>query len=196
MSIKILKVDSSIFNEKGVSTQLTSKLIDEFAKHQDIDVTHRNLSSGTIPHFNAETIEAIGDGKAGLADTLISEVQDADVIVLGVPMYNFGIPSELKAWFDHIARAGITFKYTENGPVGLLGNKKVYVLTTRGGIHKDKPSDIEVPFLKTMLGFLGLTDLTFIYAEGLNMGNGVREKNIALAESGIRKIINELEIVT
>mgnify|MGYP002628886798 FL=1 len=103
-------------------------------------------------------------------DALISDIQNSDIIVLGVPMYNFGIPVQLKSWFDAIAKAGVTFRYTENGPVGLLTGKKVYVALARGGIYRDTPNDTQVPYLKLMLGFLGMTDVHYIYAEGFAMG--------------------------
>ena len=103
-------------------------------------------------------------------DALITEVQNSDIIVLGVPMYNFGIPVQLKSWFDAIAKAGVTFRYTENGPVGLLTGKTVYVALARGGIYRDTPNDTQVPYLKLMLGFLGMTDVHYIYAEGFATG--------------------------
>ena len=115
-----------------------------------------------------------------LDDALIAEVQAADVVVLGVPMYNFGVPAQLKNWIDAIARAGVTFRYTANGPEGLLKGKKVYVALTRGGKYRDTPADTQVPYLKTVLGFLGMTDVQFVYAEGLAMGDadaeGVRRR--------------------
>ena len=108
--------------------------------------------------------------RVALDDTLIAEVQAADVIVLGVPMYNFGVPVQLKNWIDAIARNGVTFRYTENGPEGLLKGKKVYVALARGGRYRGTEADTQVPYLKMVLGFLGMTDVDFIYAEGLNMG--------------------------
>ncbi len=192
---QILKIDSSIFGEGGVSTQLTNEVVRHI--HTTVDnaqIMTRDLSNREIPHFTAETINAISNNEAELADTLIHEVQNADIVVMGVPMYNFGVPSQLKAWFDHIARAGVTFKYTENGPVGLLDNKKVYVVTTRGGIHKNQATDIEVPFLKTILGFVGLTDVEFIFAEGLNMGDNIREKAIHDAKHHIEKLFAQEEL--
>lgn len=108
--------------------------------------------------------------RMALDDALIAEVQASDVIVLGVPMYNFGIPVQLKAWFDAIAKAGVTFRYTDQGPEGLLKGKKVYVALARGGVYRDTPNDTQVPYLKLMLGFLGMTDVHFIYAEGFAMG--------------------------
>ena len=107
----------------------------------------------------------------------------ADVLVLGVPMYNFGVPVQLKTWIDAIARAGVTFRYTENGPVGLLTGKKVYVALARGGLYRDTPADSQVPYLKGILAFLGMTDVEFIYAEGLAMGAEVATKAFAEAES-------------
>ena len=103
---------------------------------------------------------------------MIAEIQAADVVVLGVPMYNFGVPAQLKNWIDAISRAGVTFRYTENGPEGLLKGKKVYVALTRGGKYRNTPADTQVPYLQTVLTFLGMTDVQFVYAEGLAMGAG------------------------
>lgn len=191
MTTRVLNINASIFGDQGVSSQLSHTLIEQLrARHRNLDLQVRDLSQTEIPHFDARTIAAIGEGKAALADQLIAEVQAADILVLGVPMYNFGVPSQLKAWFDHIARARVTFKYTENGPVGLLTGKKVYVITTRGGIYKDQASDSEVPFLKTMLGFIGLSDVDFIYAEGLNMGDDRRKQAIDQANQQIHHLFH------
>ncbi|MBU2984940.1 NAD(P)H-dependent oxidoreductase [Saccharophagus degradans] len=191
----ILHVESSLFGEGGVSSQLSTELVAKLQnKYADantgVNVVKRNLAADPIPHLDLATITAIGEGKPVIGDTLIQELKDADILVLGVPMYNFGVPSGLKAWFDHIARAGSTFKYTETGPVGLLENKKVYVVTSRGGYHKDAASDVEVPFLKTFLGFLGLSDVEFIYAEGLNL-SGKREQGLADASAKIAALVDE-----
>ncbi len=183
---QILRIDSSLFGTEGVSNQLNNHLIKHISdKTDDLSITTRSLTHGEIPHFTYETIKSIGAGTAKLADELIEEVKAADIIVLGVPMYNFGVPSELKSWFDHIARAKVTFEYTAHGPVGLLKNKKVYVVTTRGGIHKGQSTDTETPFLKTILGFVGLDDVEFIYAEGLNMGDDTRDNAITKAKQQI-----------
>lgn len=114
-------------------------------------------------------------------DALIAEVQGADVVVLGVPMYNFGVSAQLKNWIDAIARAQVTFRYTASGPEGLLPGKKVYVALTRGGKYRNTPADTQVPYLKTVLGFLGMTDVRFLYAEGLAMG--VEAANEAMASA-------------
>lgn len=189
MTHNILAIETSILQNNSVSTALIRELSHVLSERiAGAEVTVRDLSDGTMPHFDSSTLVAIGEGKAELADSLIAEVQAADSIILAAPMYNFAVPSQLKAWFDHIARAGTTFKYTESGPVGLLQDKKVYVVTTRGGLHKDKPTDTLVPFLTTVLGFLGLTEVEFIFAEGLAMGDDMREKSLAQAKEQIKAI--------
>ncbi len=189
MSKRILHIQSSLFGDKGVSNTIAKQLVDKLAKKTGAGVTSRDVSGDDFPHFTASTIAAISEGNATLADQLIREIQEADIIVVGVPMYNFGIPSQLKSWFDHIARAGTTFKYTDKGPIGLLEDKKVYVVTTRGGIHKDQATDIQTPYIKTMLAFLGITDVEFIFAEGLNMGGDARTKGIQEAESVLQSLV-------
>jgi len=193
MSTSVLHIDSSIFGEAGVSNQLGKTLIQELEKLDDsLSITHRDLSQTPVPHFDADTIGRLGAGEEPLADTLIAELQAAELVIIGAPMYNFAIPSSLKAWFDHVARAGVTFKYTENGPVGLLTGKKVIVITSRGGVHRDSPTDTQTPYLKTMLGFLGMDDVTFVYAEGLNLSGGVREEAIAKAEAALASYAPQL----
>lgn len=188
MTTHILHIDSSIFGDTGVSSQLSAYLKDKLlARHPHASVSYHSLARENIPHFSVQTVTDIGEGKAELADRFIREVQDADVVILSAPMYNFAVPTQLKAWFDHIARAGVTFKYTEKGPVGLLKGKKVYVVTTRGGVHKGTETDTETRWLRTMLGFLGMVDVEFIFAEALNMGDG-RESSIAKAQA----VIDEL----
>lgn len=189
----ILHIDSSIFGSHGQSSQLTAKFIEQFcaASSSQTDLTYRNVSVSDFPHFTAQTIEAIGAGGAEFADLLISEVQAADILVLGVPMYNFGIPSQLKSWFDHIARVETTFKYTDTGPVGLLQNKKAYVLAAHGGLHRGKGTDVETDYLKIMLGFLGITDVSFIYADGLNMGDADAEASKARAAADIEQAVKD-----
>ncbi len=123
-----------------------------------------------------------------LDHALIEEVKAADVIVIGVPMVNFGITSQLKSWIDAVAKAGLTFQYTANGPVGLVQGKKVYAVLTRGGVYRDQPGDTQVPYLRMLLGFLGMTDIEFIYAEGLAMGPDAEAKALASARAEIARI--------
>ena len=125
--------------------------------------------------------------RVALDDALIAEMQAADVVVLGVPMYNFGVPAQLKNWIDAISRAGVTFRYTANGPEGLLKGKKVYVALTRGGKYRNTPADTQVPYLKTVFTFLGMTDVQFVYAEGLAMGPDAEQTAIASAHEQIEE---------
>jgi FMN-dependent NADH-azoreductase len=127
--------------------------------------------------------------RVALDDALIAELQTADVVVLGVPMYNFGVPAQLKNWIDAISRAKVTFQYTASGPEGLLKGKKVYVALTRGGQYRNTPADTQVPYLKTVLSFLGMTDLQFVYAEGLAMGPEAEQKALASARTQIDELV-------
>ncbi|MDF1763628.1 MAG: NAD(P)H-dependent oxidoreductase, partial [Oleibacter sp.] len=173
----LLQINSSVFQQNGQSTQLA----DAFAKvyldnHPDSTLKVRDLTADATPHYDSARIMAIMASSeerteeqqkiVDYADMLISEVRNASAIILTLPMYNFGVPSTLKAYFDHLARAGETFKYTATGPVGLLANKPVYVVATRGGQHAGTPMDTQTDFVKHFLAFIGITDLHFVYAEG------------------------------
>ena len=133
----------------------------------------------------------VGGGAWGtaLSDLLIAEIQAADVLVLGVPMYNFSVPAQLKNWIDAISRAGVTFRYTEQGPEGLLKGKKAVVVQTRGGIHRNSPTDSLTPYLQTILAFLGITDVQFVYAEGLSMGPDAERDGLATAYAQIEQAV-------
>jgi FMN-dependent NADH-azoreductase len=192
-----LQINSSVFGDNGQSSQLNQQLVNEWlAKNPEGKVVKRDLTQDVIPHLDSTRVSAFftpADKRSteqqaivDYSDALINEIQQADAIVIGAPMYNFSIPSQLKSYLDHLARAGVTFKYTETGPVGLLDNKPVYIVTTRGGVHKDLPSDSLTGFLKTFLNFIGLNDLHFIYAEGLNMG---AKKDESLLDA--KKVIHE-----
>ncbi len=122
-------------------------------------------------------------------NALIAEIQAADIVVLGVPMYNFGVSAQLKNWIDAVTRAQVTFRYTADGPEGLLKGKKVYVALTRGGKYRNTPADTQVPYLKTVLGFLGMTDVVFVYAEGLAMGAEAANEAIASAQQQIEEAL-------
>ncbi len=195
--MQILHIDSSIFGQQGVSSQLAEQLLQRFARHQP-RVTTRRLAEQPLPYVDGAHISALmtpatdrsaeQQRRVDLSDQLIAEVQAADVLVIGVPMYNFNTPAMLQSWFDHIARAGVTFRYTANGPEGLLGNKPVYLLASRGGIHYGLPSDSQTALLSTQLNFVGLTDLHWIYAEGLNMGDEARSNALAAATNAINAL--------
>jgi FMN-dependent NADH-azoreductase len=151
-----------------------------------------------VPHLTAERFgafiakpeqrSAAQHAVVAYSDALIDEIRAADVIVIGLPMYNFGVPSQLKAYFDHIARAGVTFAYTEKGPVGRLTGKKVYVFAARGGQYVGTPLDTQTSYVRDFLAFLGMTDVQFVYAEGLNLGADSKETNLAKAVAEIARL--------
>lgn len=186
---RTLVLKSSILGEYSQS----NKLVDEYIKNIDANtLTVRDLAANPLPvlDFSVATAlratEDLSDEQqqiVALSDTLIAEINAADTLVIAAPMYNFTIPTQLKNWIDLIARAGVTFKYTESGVQGLIEGKKVIVITTRGGIHKDSPTDNVTPYLRTVLGFVGITDVEFVYAEALNMGEEPASQGIASAQS-------------
>ncbi|AYF19775.1 FMN-dependent NADH-azoreductase [Vibrio parahaemolyticus] len=186
---RVLALKSSILGDYSQS----NKLVEDFIKNVDQDkLTVRDLAANPLPVLDfavATALRATEDlsqeqqSVVDLSDTLIEEVKAADTLVIAAPMYNFTIPTQLKNWIDLIARAGVTFKYTENGVQGLIEGKKAIVVTTRGGIHKDSPTDNVTPYLRTVLGFVGITDVEFVYAEALNMGDDAASKGILEAQS-------------
>ena len=197
--MKILQIKASVFSQNGQS----SRLADEFIallreQNPGAEVIERDVAAEPVPHldgarvaaFFAKPDERSAEQKAVIAysNQLIEELRAADVIVLGLPMYNFGVPSQLKAWFDHIARAGETFKYTEKGAVGLLNGKRAYVFAARGGQYAGTPNDWQTQFVSYFLGFIGITDVEFVYAEGLALGEESRNKSIAAAQAGVRRL--------
>ncbi len=202
--MNLLHISSSIFEDQGKSSQM-GQYFEELWRQRfpNAELTKRDLAKEPVPHLTQTTFQSaltpVGDrnpqqqNAAQLADQLIEELQAADVLLLGVPMYNFGIPSTLKAWIDHIARAGTTFKYTENGPVGLLKNKTAVVMAARGGVYKDTPNDTQTPYLKTLLGFVGIEKVHFIYAEKLSMGDDGGASVMAEAKQQIEKLIAQIE---
>ncbi len=195
----LLVVNSSLSGANGNSNKLTQSFVEAWQAKQQGTVTQRDVNETNLPHLAGAEMGAWmtpadqrteeQQALAAVSDELIAEVKEADAIVIGVPMYNFGIPSTFKAWIDRIARAGITFKYTETGPVGLLENKKVYVLAARGGMYAGTAKDSQTVYLKDVLAFLGLTDVEFVYAEGLAMGPEAAEKAFSAANEKIIELI-------
>lgn len=198
--MKILQINASARREGANSTKVANRVTERLqAANPGATVTLRDLAANPVPALDEAMLGALftpaeqrsAEQAAAVAgyDALIAELQAHDAIVLGVPMYNFGVPVQLKTWIDAIARAGVTFRYTENGPEGLLKGKKVYVALARGGIYRDTPADSQVPYLKGVLGFLGMTDVEFIYAEGLAMGPESADKAFAAAEAAIGAVV-------
>lgn len=182
---KVLVLKSSILAGYSQSSQLADFYIEQ-AKSNGDDVTVRDLAANPIPVLDGELVGALRPSDAelsarqqealALSDELIAELQAHDVFVIAAPMYNFNIPTQLKNYFDLVARAGVTFRYTEAGPEGLITGKRAIIISSRGGIHKDTPSDLLTPYLKLFLGFLGIADVEFVFAEGIAYGPEVAAK--------------------
>lgn len=197
--MNILQINASARGTDSNSTRLADAVIEQLkAANPQASVQVLDLGQAPHPALDGSALKALftpadqrsadQQTRVAMDDELIAQVQAADVVVLGVPMYNFGIPAQLKSWFDAIARAGVTFRYTESGPEGLLKGKKVYVTLARGGLYRDTPNDSQVPYLKTILGFLGMTDVQWIYAEGLAMGAETAQKAMDDAQAEIRAL--------
>jgi FMN-dependent NADH-azoreductase len=195
----LLQLNASLFSAGGQSSRLAGELVGQWrASHPRAEVIVRDLARDPVPHLSAERFQAFlakpaertpeQQAVVDSSDALIDELRRADVIVIGLPMYNFGVPSTLKAYFDHIARAGETFRYTEKGPVGLLIGKKTYVVATRGGIYNAAQAENQTGFVRQFLGFLGITDVEFVYAEGLAIGEAARRAGLARAQNAIRRL--------
>ncbi len=191
----ILQINTSLFGAQGQSSRLAAEFAATLAGATGARHVVRDLARDPVPHLTAERFAAFGTPAAersleqqrevAQSDALIDELARADVLVLGLPMYNFGVPSTPKAYLDHIARAGVTFKYTETGPVGLVEGKKAFVVAATGGVHAGTPRDFVAPYLKTFLGFIGISDVEVIQAEGLSM----QERK----EASIGEALNEIE---
>lgn len=199
--MNILHVNSSINGTAGQSSQLAERFVTQLRKG-GARAAVRDLASNPIPHLDAARFGAFvtkpdertaeQQAVTDFSDALIDELRDADVLVLAVPMYNFGIPSQLKAYFDHVARAGVTFKYTEKGPVGLLSGKQAYVFATRGGYYAGTERDSQTTYVRDFLAFIGIKDVEFIYAEGLNVGEVQRKRALDMAHGAIEEAIGDL----
>jgi len=195
----LLQLTSSQFTENGQSSRLAETFV---ARWKDANpgaqVIVRDLARSPVPHLDAarfgaflaqpESRTAEQHAVIRYSDALIEELRRADVIVIGLPMYNFGVPSTLKAYFDHIARAGVTFRYTEKGAIGLLSGKQAYVFATRGGKYAGTPFDLETGFVRQFLAFIGIADVEFIYAEGLALGEASVQSSLSGAHAAIDRI--------
>jgi FMN-dependent NADH-azoreductase len=198
--MNILVISSSANGEASVSGQLAGRFVDSVKEaNPDATIVHRDVGASPLPHLTHETVAAIKGEPVSpaelearaLSDTLVAELQQADVILIASPMYNFGISSTLKSWFDHIARAGVTFRYTENGPEGLLKGKKTIAILSRAGFYSEGPGavmDGQEPYLRAMLGFVGLDDVTWIRAEKLAFGPDVAGAAIEEAAAALGAI--------
>jgi len=198
--MNILQINASARREGANSTRvandITARLL---AANPGAGLTLRDLAVTPHPMLDEAALGALFTpadqrsaeqaARVALDDALIAQIQAHDTIVLGVPMYNFGVPVQLKSWIDAIARVGVTFRYSASGPEGLLKGKKVYVALARGGMYRDTAADSQVPYLRSVLGFLGMTNVSFIYAEGLAMGPDAVEKGLAQAHADLDAVL-------
>lgn len=195
----LLIIRSSLFNGSGQSSQMVA----EFARHWRTShpegrVLCRDLAADPLPHLTAEAFSGFGmpadqrnsaqTAATAISDSLIAELKSVDLVAVGLPMYNFTIPSTFKAWMDYVARAGVTFEYRDNGPHGLIDDKPVYVFAARGGQYQGTPTDTQTGLIKTFFGFLGLQDVRFVYAEGLAAGE---PKATQVRQSALEDMLRE-----
>ena len=196
----ILVLNSSVMAENSVSRVLVDQTVAELlAKNPGARVVRHDLGEQPIPHLitaNVAGVRGVPQSEAevaarALSDELIAELRSTDILVIGAPMYNFGIPTGLRSWFDFVLRSGETFQYTESGPQGLLGEKQVIVIESRGGFYSEGPAqlmDFQEPYLRTLFGFMGLTDVVFIHAEKIGFGPEARESAIEEAKEAIANL--------
>ena len=202
--MKLLHIDSSILAANSVSRQLTAQIADKWqASHPGTTVDYLDLATSAPSHLSVDSLgfrmpagaaelSDVQKNENAISEALVSQFLAADVIVVGAPLYNFSIPSQLKAWIDRVAQVGRTFKYTEKGPQGLAGGKTVFVASTRGGVYSTseggRAMEHQESYLQTVFGFFGITDVRFVRAEGLSMGEAAKTQALAAAELEIRAV--------
>lgn len=202
MTTRALVITSSILAENGQSIALANRFIAQASARNDVNVTQRDVVKTSLPHLDISELgawqvaaaerTAEQQALAARSDELLAELRANDVLVIAVPMYNLGIPSQLKAWFDRVLRAGETFRYTENGPQGLVEGKRAIILAARGGQYAGTEFDSQTPHLKAMLGLMGIKEVDVVYAEGLNLGEQQREAAIKEAFQAIDQLVEGL----
>lgn len=204
MTTTLLHIDSAITGDASVSRDLTRRIVDRYIQAQPgLEVQYLDLAAQAPAHLSMESLgfrlgltdEQLTDAQRRenqATEALLGQFLAADIVVIGAPMYNFTIPSQLKAWIDRIAQAGRTFKYTENGPVGLAGGKQVIVASTRGGAYstseQGRALEHQESFLQVIFGFFGITDVRFVRAEGVNMGGAAVQQAMDTAANAIEEL--------
>jgi FMN-dependent NADH-azoreductase len=195
----LLQIQASMFSSGGQSSTLARQFVEGWrAANPQARVIERDVGAQPVPHLTAERFQAFLANPAGrtpeqaahvaYSDALVEELRAADTIVLALPMYNFGVPSALKAYFDHVARSGVTFRYTEKGPVGLMTGKRAVVIATRGGLYAGTPLDTQTGYVRDFLRFIGIGDVEFVHAEGLAMGEAPKSAAIEKARRTLRAL--------
>ncbi|PKV12279.1 FMN-dependent NADH-azoreductase [Xanthomonas prunicola] len=184
--MKLLHLDSSALGVNSISRELSAAIVEQQHRlYPEAEVTYRDLDRDPIPHLTSQTLAQTDPAEAAAAEAVMQQFLQADVIVIGAPMYNFAIPSTLKAWIDRIAVAGRTFQYTANGPEGLAGGKRVIIASARGGIYAEPTNDFQEPYLRQVFGFLGIHDVSFVRAEGVAYSPQHRADALASALAGL-----------
>jgi len=193
MTMKLLHLDASSLGQHSVSRELSAAIVNQLAREiPSLQITYRDLTAQPLPHWTP-VLDA-ESAAAQLGQQVMDEFKAADVIVIGAPMYNFSIPSQLKAWIDRIVVAGQTFRYTENGPQGLATGKRVILASSRGGVYSSGPAaglDFQENYLRAVLGFIGITDVEFVRAEGVNMSAEHKVKAVASARDSIGTLMTK-----
>jgi len=200
----VLVLTSSALGDDSVSNQLVNHAVEQIVRESEAaTVVRRNLGLDPVPHLVFDSTAAVRGGSTdndaqkealALSDSLVAELKAADTVVIGAPMYNFGMPTTLKAWFDHVLRAGVTFSYSEAGPKGLLEGKKAIVVLSRGGLYSEGPSaaiDFQEPHLRWLLKFMGIEDVVVVRAEKLGFGPEAREQAITGAKAAIEASLRD-----
>lgn len=204
----LLVINSSVSGDSSVSRVLVEHAVAELAKaNSGVRIVRRDVGATPIPHLTNETVAGVrgtpqteSEQRARrLSDDLISELRAADTIVIGAPMYNFGVPTGLRAWFDYVLRAGETFSYSEAGPQGLLAGKRAIIVESRGGLYSEGPAkaiDFQEPYLRQLLGFIGVTDVTFVHAEKIGFGAQARDAAIGTAKMQLTALARQNAVLT
>lgn len=197
--MNVLQINTSLSGNHSQSTRLAAEFAASLAAQQPGSrVAVRDVAAEPVPHLDGARFGAFIAGPeertpqqqavVDYSDALIAELKRADVLVLGLPMYNFGVPSQLKSWFDHIARAGQTFRYTANGPEGLIKGKKAYVFATRGGLYAGTKLDTQTNYVRDFLRFIGIDEVEFVYAEGLAISETSKQESLTRAQAQIERL--------
>jgi len=191
--MKLLHLDSSALGQHSVTRELSAAVVAHYrAAQPGLEVQYRDLDRDPLPHLTSTGLAKADPAQAAADEAVLQQFLDAEVLVIGAPMYNFSIPSTLKAWIDRIAVAGRTFRYTETGPQGLAGGKKVIVASGRGGAHTGAPTDFQEPYLRALFAFLGIDDVVFVRAEGVGLSPQHRQQALAAAHASIPELVPAL----
>ncbi|MCC4604301.1 FMN-dependent NADH-azoreductase [Xanthomonas campestris pv. badrii] len=186
--MKLLHLDSSALGANSISRELSAAVVaQQRLLHPDLQVSYRDLDQDPIPHLTGQSLAQADAAEAADAEQVMQQFLDADIVVIGAPMYNLSIPSTLKAWIDRIAVAGRTFRYTATGPEGLAGGKRVIIASARGGIYPETGTDFQEPYLRQVFGFLGIDEVSFVRAEGVAFSPQHRSDALAQALASLQQ---------